>query len=337
MPIYLDHAATAPLRPGALSVMLDSLKQIGNPASVHAFGQRTRELLEEAREEIARELNADRNEVIFTSGGTESDNLAIKGLFWQRKSENPKRNLIISSAAEHHAVLDSIEWLVRDQAAEVHYLSHSSSGALDLNELSKLLGERADQVAFISIMWANNEIGIINPIAEIVEIAKEYQIPVHSDAIAALGHMPVSFKDSGLSAMSITGHKIGGPVGIGALLLRRDQKLTPLLHGGGHERGIRSGTPDASGAKAFAYAISESLRELEEMTKIHRNFSNRIIDEVRHQIPDVVVTGEGLERLPNNVHFRFPGCLGDSLLFLLDMSGVSVSTGSACTAGVAGP
>lgn len=334
---YLDHAATSPIRPSVLASYTRCLESLGNPASIHVFGQHSRAILEQAREDIAKAVDCDRNEVIFTSGGTESDNLAVKGLYWQARSENPSRSLIITSAAEHHAVLDAIDWLVQEQGAEGYYLKLDSNGQLDLSELTEILQQRAAEVALISLMWANNEIGVCYPIREITELARRYKIPVHSDAIAALGHVDVSFADSGLSAMSITGHKIGSPVGIGALILARSCKLTALQHGGGHERKLRSGTPDAAAAMAFAQTVTAAMAELREMELRHREFASRLIAGVRGIAPDVIVSGEQVNRLPNNVHFRFPGLLGDSLLFLLDQAGVAVSTGSACTAGVAGP
>lgn len=337
MPIYLDNAATAPIRPSVIRRYLEALENLGNPASVHSYGQKSREVLEQARESIAQDLGCNRSEVIFTSGGTESDNLGVKGIYWSRRAENPKRRLIISSAAEHHAVLDSVEWLVREQGAEAIYLPMDSQGNLDLSKLEEILSARGDEIALISLMWANNEIGTINPISKITALARTNQVPVHSDAIAALGHIPVNFRDSGLSALTVTGHKIGSQVGIGALIVAREQKVTPVFHGGGHERGIRSGSPDAAAAAAFALAVSEAVSEQEHLAKTHLVMRERLVAGVRSVAPDAIVSGEFTERLPSNIHFRFPGCLGDSLLFLLDLQGVSVSTGSACNSGVAGP
>jgi cysteine desulfurase len=337
MPVYLDHAATSPIRASVLALYVATLSEIGNPASVHSFGQHSRQILEQAREEIAKAINCDRNEVIFTSGGTESDNLAIKGIYWDVNSKDPSKNVIISAAAEHHAVLDAINWLVDSQSAELYLIPSDDQGVLDIAALDSYLEQNAARVALISVMWANNEIGVIHPISEITTLAKSYQIPVHSDAIAALGHIPVNFAESGLAAMTITGHKLGGPVGSGALILRRDQKLTPVNHGGGQERNLRSGTPDASSAAALALTITEAVSEQGELAARHKIMTERLIAGVKQIADDVVVSAEKAPRLPNNVHFRFPGCLGDSLLFLLDSDGVSISTGSACTAGVNGP
>jgi cysteine desulfurase len=337
MPVYLDHAATSPIRASVLALYVATLSEIGNPASVHSFGQHSRQILEQAREEIAKAVNCDRNEVIFTSGGTESDNLAIKGIYWDVNSKDPRKKVIISAAAEHHAVLDAINWLVDSQNAELYLIPSDDQGVLDIAALDSYLEQNAARVALISVMWANNEIGVIHPISEITTLAKSYQIPVHSDAIAALGHIPVNFAESGLAAMTITGHKLGGPVGSGALILRRDQKLTPVNHGGGQERNLRSGTPDASSAAALALTITEAVSEQGELAARHKIMTERLIAGVKQIADDVVVSAEKAPRLPNNAHFRFPGCLGDSLLFLLDSDGVSISTGSACTAGVNGP
>jgi cysteine desulfurase len=337
MPVYLDHAATSPIRPSVLARYTQALAQIGNPASVHAFGQSSRQLLEDAREQIAKSIDCDRNEVVFTSGGTESDNLAVKGLYWQRHAEDRNRTLIISSSAEHAAVLDSVNWLVSEQGAEAYFVSMDQDGVLDLEDLERVLSQRADQVALVSLMWANNEIGVVHPIKKITALAVKHGIPVHSDAIAALGHIPVNFRESGLAAMTITGHKLGSPVGVGALILSRNQKVTPVVHGGGQERNLRSGTPDAAAADAFALAVKESVSEQPVLSNYHAELAAKLISGVRAIAPDVKVSSENVDRLSNNVHFRFPGCLGDSLLFLMDLNGVSISTGSACAAGVSSP
>lgn len=337
MPVYLDHAATSPIRPSVLEHYSSLLGQVGNPASVHSFGQTSRQILEEARESIAASLGCDRNEVIFTSGGTESDNLAVKGLYWHRHGQDTNRNLIITSSAEHAAVLDAVNWLVAEQGAEAYFVPMNQDGELDLGALANVISERSNQIALISLMWANNEIGVVHPIEEIVALAKPHSIPVHSDAIAALGHIPVNFAASGVSALTITGHKIGSPVGVGALILSRSTKLTPVVHGGGQERNLRSGTPDAAAASAMALAVKEAVAEQPLKRTLHEKLSEKLIAGVRAIAPEVKVSSEHAPRLANNVHFRFPGCLGDSLLFLMDINGVSISTGSACAAGVSSP
>lgn len=337
MPYYLDHAASSPIRPGVLAAYAKYLGVAGNPSSVHSFGQAARQLLEEAREEIATLLRANRSEVIFTSGGTESDNLAIKGIYWHRNTSDPKRKLIFTSKLEHHAVLETIEWLVREQGAEVSFVSLNEQGEIDLAALEELLSNRSNEIALVSLMWANNEIGVVNPIKQITSIAKQHGIPVHSDGVAALGHLRIDFEESGLSALTITGHKIGSPVGIGALLVARNQKLTPLFQGGSHERGLRSGTQDAAAAKAFALSVSEAVAEIDSKATEHKKLLGRLVEGVRDIASDVKVTGEFAERIPNIVHLRFGNLLGETLMFLLDREGIAVSTGAACSAGVPEP
>ena len=337
MTIYLDYAATTPLRKEVFDCYVGFLQQLGNPSSVHSSGQKVRRALEEARESLARSVDCNRNEVIFTSGGTESDNLAIKGLYWQRKAEEPQRNIIISAGTEHHAVIDPIEWLEKHDGAEIIWLPVDSEGVIDLDFLATFLTEKADLVAVITLMWANNETGVITDIPRVVEIANQYGIPVHSDAIAAFGHLPLSFKDSGLAAMSLSAHKIGGPVGAGALLVSRATKLVSLVHGGGQERGMRSGTMNAPVAKAFALAAEIAVSELDAEMQRLAKLRDYLVSEVQSIAPVAKHTGSKAQRMPHNAHFTFEGCSGDSLLFLLDQQGICVSTGSACQAGVNGP
>ena len=337
MTIYLDYAATTPLRKEVFDCYVGFLQQLGNPSSVHSSGQKVRRALEEARESLARSVDCNRNEVIFTSGGTESDNLAIKGIYWQRKAEDEKRNIIISAGTEHHAVIDPIEWLEKHDGAEIIWLPVDSDGVIDLDFLATFLTEKADLVAVITLMWANNETGVITDIQRVVEIANQYGIPVHSDAIAAFGHLPLSFKESGLAAMSLSAHKIGGPVGAGALLVSRATKLVSLVHGGGQERGMRSGTMNAPVAKAFALAAEIAVAELDAEMQRLAKLRDYLVSEVQSIAPVAKHTGSKAKRMPHNAHFTFEGCSGDSLLFLLDQQGICVSTGSACQAGVNGP
>jgi cysteine desulfurase len=337
MTVYLDYAATTPLRKEVFDCYVSFLHHLGNPSSVHSSGQKVRRALEEARESLAKSVDCDRNEVIFTSGGTESDNLAIKGLYWQRKEEDSKRNIIISAGTEHHAVIDPIEWLEKHDGAEILWLPVDFEGVVDLDFLATFLAEKAETVAVITLMWANNETGVITDIPRVVAIANQYGIPVHSDAIAAFGHIPLSFKASGLAAMSISAHKIGGPVGAGALLVSRATKLVSLVHGGGQERGMRSGTMNAPVAKAFALAAEIAVSELEsEMLRLQK-LRDYLVSGVQSIAPVANHTGSNVQRMAHNAHFTFEGCSGDSLLFLLDQQGVCVSTGSACQAGVNGP
>ena len=337
MRTYLDHAATTPIRPEVLAVYTQHLQAVGNPSSVHQFGQDVRNQLEAARESLAASVVANRSEVIFTSGGTESDNLAIKGLYWQRNGEDANRRLIITAATEHHGVLDPVYWLVDNQGAERALVPVDSRGVFDLDWLKNLLAERGTEVALISLMWANNETGVIADIARITELASQFGIPVHSDAVAAFGHTPIDFSASGLAAMSISAHKIGGPVGSGALVVGRSVKLTSLVHGGGQERGMRSGTMDAAGASAFALAAELSVAELEAETVRVGTLRDRVISGVQSAAPDAILSSADASVLPGTAHFTFPSCSADSMIFLLDAAGVSVSAGSACTAGVNRP
>lgn len=336
MNAYLDNAATTALRPEVLQEYSDYLKLVGNPSAIHSAGQTTRRALEEARESIAKSLNADRNEVIFTSGGTEADNLAIKGIFWQRNQKDRARNIIVSAETEHHAVIDPIEWLAKEQGAEIVWVPVDDRGVLDLAWLEGFIEANHARVAMISLMWVNNEIGVISPVVAITNLAAKHGIPVHSDAVAALGHIDIDFGNSGLAALSISAHKIGGPVGVGALLVSRATTIVSLQHGGGQERGFRSGTMTAAAAKAFARALEISVQEIDSEAQRLVKLRDRTIAGIYRVAPDAVFTRADAPGVPNNVHFTFPGCHGDSLLFLLDQAGVQVSTGSACQAGVSG-
>ena len=318
--------------------MTRELARTGNPSSLHGAGRRARRAVEDARETLAAAAGAHPSEVIFTSGGTEADNLAVKGLFWARRDENPCRTRILCSAVEHHAVMDTVEWLEKHEGAEVVWLPVDGDGKVRLEAVKQEIERDPGSVALVTVMWANNEVGTIQPVTEIVELAKPHGIPVHSDAVQAFGSIPVDFRGSGLSAMSVSGHKLGGPVGVGALFLGRAVKLTPVQHGGGQERDVRSGTLDTPAIAAFAaaaQAVTANLAAERERLSLLRE---RLISGVRESVPDAVLRGApGDGRLPGNAHFTFPGCEGDSLLFLLDLAGVESSTGSACTAGVPRP
>jgi cysteine desulfurase len=273
--------------------------------------------------------------VVFTSGGTEADNLAIKGLYWQRNGEDQARRVIISSAVEHHAVLDTVEWL-GTQGAEILMIPVDRSGALDLAWLRATLAERHGEVALIALMLANNETGVISPIAEVAALAAEYEIPVHSDAVAAFGHIAVNFAELGVATLAISGHKIGAPVGIGALIVGRKVKLKPLQQGGGQERALRPGTMNAAGAKAFAKAAELALAELDVETARLSRLRDELSGDIKAAIGEVLVTAETAARVPGTLHLRLPECSSDSLLFLLDQREVALSAGSACSAGVTG-
>jgi cysteine desulfurase len=331
---YLDHAATTPMLDEALAAYVSTARAVGNASSLHAPGRAARRKVEESRESIAAALGARPSEVIFTSGGTEADNLAVKGLFWARRAASPGFKRVISSAVEHHAVLDAVEWLRRHEGADVTYLPVDPVGRLRPETLADAIGPDA---ALVTAMWANNEIGTIQPVTELAAIAAEAGVPFHTDAIQAVGQIPVDFATSGAAAMTVTGHKLGGPVGVGALLLGRDVAVTPLLHGGGQERDIRSGTLDVAGIVAFAVAVEVTVKRQQEYAATVAALRDHLIARVREAVPDAILNGDPVERLPGNAHFSFPECEGDALLMLLDAAGVACSTGSACSAGVAEP
>jgi cysteine desulfurase len=331
--VYLDHAATTPMHPVAIEAMTAVLGTVGNASSLHTSGRAARRRIEESRELIADKLGARPSEVIFTAGGTESDNLAVKGIYRARRDADPSHRRIITSAVEHHAVLDSVDWLVEHEGAQVTWLPTAADGSVSADALRDALRSH-DDVALVSVMWANNEVGTVMPIAELAAVAAEFGVPMHSDAIQAVGQLPVDFTASGLSVMSIAAHKFGGPPAVGALLLRRDVTCVPLLHGGGQERDIRSGTPDVAGAVGMASAIRLAADGLEANTARLRTLRDRLVEGVLAAIDDVRVNGSRESRLPGNAHFTFRGCEGDSLLMLLDANGIECSTGSACTAGV---
>ncbi|MFD4438439.1 cysteine desulfurase family protein [Nocardia sp. NPDC058519] len=334
--VYLDHAATTPMLPAAVEAMTAALGAVGNASSLHGSGRAARRSLEEARESIAADLGARPSEVIFTSGGTESDNLAVKGIFWGRRAADSRRTRIVTSAVEHHAVLDAVEWLEKHEGAQVSWLPVDADGVVSAQVLREVLTAHADEVALVSVMWANNEVGTIEPIVELAAVAQEFDIPMHSDAIQAVTQIPVDFAASGLAALSVAGHKVGGPHGIGVLLLGRNVPCVPLVHGGGHERDLRSGTSDVAAAIGMAAALRDAVADLPARAQQLRALREQLIDGVRAAVPEAVLNGP-TDRLPGNAHFTFPGCEGDSLLMLLDAAGVECSTGSACNAGVASP
>ncbi|HEX5144937.1 MAG TPA: cysteine desulfurase family protein [Mycobacterium sp.] len=333
--VYLDHAATTPMLPAAIEAMTGVLGTVGNASSLHTAGRAARRRMEESRESIAAALGARPSEVIFTAGGTESDNLAVKGIYWARSDADPKRRRIVTTAVEHHAVLDAVEWLAAHEGAEVTFLPTEPDGSVTPAALRAVLSEHADEVALVSAMWANNEVGTIMPITELSAVAAEFGIPMHTDAVQAAGQLPVDFAASGCAAMSVAAHKFGGPTGVGALVLRRDTACVPLIHGGGQERDVRSGTADVAGAVAMAVALRSAVDNQAFYSARVGNLRDRLIDGVLAQIDDVVVNGSRGNRLAGNAHFTFRGCEGDSLLMLLDANGIECSTGSACTAGVA--
>ncbi|MGW5384529.1 cysteine desulfurase family protein [Nocardia sp. NPDC003963] len=336
--VYLDHAATTPMLPVAIEAMNAAFALVGNASSLHGSGRAARRRLEESRESIAADLGARPSEVILTSGGTESDNLAVKGLYWARRDADPRCNRILAGATEHHAVLDAVEWLERHEGARVTWLPVDADGIVAPQTLRAALAECADEVALVTVMWANNEIGAVQPIRELAEIAQAAGVPMHSDAVQAAAQLPIDFAASGLAAASFAGHKLGGPHGVGVLLLGRQAGCVPLLHGGGHERDLRSGTSDVAAVAGLAAALRQTVVEMPVRAGELAALRDELIAGVRQAVPDAVLNGPYDDRrLPGNAHFTFPGCEGDSLLMLLDAAGIECSTGSACTAGVASP
>jgi cysteine desulfurase len=334
---YLDHAATTPMLPEAVTAVADALGDLGNASSLHGSGRRARRRVEESREALAEALGARPSEVILTSGGTDADNLAVKGIYWARRAEDARRRRVIVSSIEHHAVLDTAQWLADEQGAEVVLLPVDASGRVDPRRLRETLSADPSAAAVISIMWANNEVGTVQPISDLAEIAHEYGVPLHTDAVQAVSTLPVDFAASGVDALTMTGHKLGGPYGAGALLLRRSVACTPLLHGGGQERDVRSGTLDVPGTVGLATATTLAVARRDELAARLSDLRSDLVERLRDVVPGIVVNGHADQRLPGLAHVSFPGCEGDSLLMLLDAQGVECSTGSACAAGVAQP
>ncbi|MBT2213604.1 MULTISPECIES: cysteine desulfurase family protein [Actinomadura] len=338
---YLDHAATTPMLPEAIEAMTAELCELGNPSSLHAAGRRARRVVEESREIIAEAFDARPSEVVFTSGGTEADNLAVKGVFWARRGADPARTRVLVGAVEHHAVLDAARWLADHEGARVEWIPVDGLGRVRPEALREALGTGAD-VALATVMWANNEVGTVQPVAELAALAREHGVPFHTDAVQAAGTLPVGFAASGVQSLAITGHKIGGPIGVGALLLAKPAEPlfldpVPLLHGGGQERDVRSGTLDAPAIAGFAAAVQTAARRRDAEAARLAELRDRLVEAVRAAVPGAVLNGDPGDRLPGNAHFSFPGCEGDALLMLLDAQGIACSTGSACSAGVSQP
>ena len=323
--IYVDHAATTPLSPAAFKAITFQLQELGNPSSLHTHGRATRKALEDAREVIAREVGSLPSEVIFTASGTEANNIALKGLWWNGKAQG--KTIVVISAIEHHAILDPAHWLETHEGAEVILVPVDVHGVINLDFLNDLIAKRGDEIAVISIMHSNNETGVIQPIREVVSMAGD--IPVHTDAVQSFKKVPLSYKELAVTAMTLSAHKVGGPLGIGALILRRAYEIPALLHGGGQEREIRSGTLNAPSIVAFSAAASEQYP-----TSAVQTLRDNFIAAVHNAIPDAYVNGEASPRLPGIVNVTFPGTQSDTLLLLLDNAHVSASTGSACSAGV---
>jgi len=324
--VYVDHAATTPMVEPCFAAMSQQMRQLGNPSSLHTDGRATRKTLEDAREVLAKEIGALASEIIFTASGTEANNIALKGLYWAGRKQG--RTVVVISAIEHHAILDPAQWLAEHEGAEIIQVPVNNAGVIDLDFLQTIVNERRNEIAVISIMHSNNETGVLQPIAEVVAIADT--IPVHSDGVQSFKKTSLSFSDLGLYALTLSAHKVGGPLGIGALVLRRTVEIPALLHGGGQEREIRSGTLNAPAIVGFAAAASSDHYDTAKI----ENLRDAFIDGVKKTIPDATINGINSLRLPGIVNVTFPGTQSDTLLLLMDGQGVSCSTGSACSAGV---
>ena len=338
MAVYLDHAASTPLRPEARDAWLAASEVTGNASSVHGAGQAARRLLEDARERIAAVLGCDPIEVVLTSGGTESVNLALQGTWWAR---DPDRSAVVLPDGEHHATLDTVSWLASAQAAEVRPVPLDESAAIDVAAFDAALPGAALATALV----ANNEVGSVSDVAALAASSAAADVPLHLDAVGAIAHLPLDFAAlrgpgagrGGLVALSVAGHKVGAPGGTGALVVSRHASMGAVLHGGGQQRGLRSGTPDVAGAAALAVALELTAAERAAEAERLRALSDRLLIGVHDIAPEVVLLGAPDQRLPGHLHLLFPDALGETLLFLLDSAGVRVSTGSACQAGVAEP
>jgi cysteine desulfurase len=341
--VYLDHAATTPLRPEARDAWLEATGTVGNASSIHGAGQAARRVLEDARERLAAALDCDPIEVVFTSGGTESVNLGITGLYRARR-ESTGRTSIVTSTAEHHSTVDTVAWLHAHDVADVEWVPVDRDALLDLDAWGSAVD--SGDAAAASLLAANNEIGTIQPVVAASRASARAGVPMHLDAVGAFGHVPMSFRGlraasgsagAGLVALSVAAHKLGGPTGVGALVVAREARVEPIVHGGGQQRGLRAGTQDPAGAVAFAVAAELAVAELDAETARLRALRDRLEIGLRVAVPEARISAAAAERLPGHVHLVLPGAQGDSLLLLLDMAGIAVSTGSACQAGTPEP
>jgi len=342
VPVYLDHAATTPMFPEVIEAMAAQQGRVGNPSSLHTAGRAARRIVEESRERLAQAVGARPSEVVFTGGGTESDNLAVAGTYQARRDADPCRTRVVVSAVEHPAVLDCAGFLAAHEGAKGSRVGCDPSGVVSPEAVRAAIEEDPGSVALVSVMWANNEVGTVQDVAGIAATAHEHAIPFHTDAVQALGHVPVDFAAAGADLMTVTAHKVGGPVGVGALLLRRDATVVPLTHGGGQERQVRSGTLDAAAVLGFALAAEKAVGDLAAEAGRVAALRDRLVCGAMAlglgiRPGGVWQAGDHDRRLPGNAHLLVPGCAGDSLLYLLDAAGIECSTGSACHAGVPQP
>ena len=330
---YLDHAATTPMRPSALAAYAEAAATVGNASSLHGAGRRARRRVEEARESLAAHLGCRPSEVVFTSGGTESDNLAVLG-----QAAASGGDVVAVGATEHHSVLDSAAHLAtaRGGGADVRVLPVDRRGAVAPDTVRSLADEVGPRLALVAAMLGNNEIGTLTDVAGVAAAARSVGAAVHTDAVQAVGHVPVDFGALGVTSLSLSAHKFGGPLGVGALIIDRGAECLPVGFGGGQERDLRSGSVDVPGVVAMAAALDEAIRDMDaEAVRLGR-LRDRLVAGVLARVPDAIANGGG-ERLPGIANLTFPGCSGESLILLLDAVGIECSTGSACTAGVAEP
>ncbi|KMK73024.1 cysteine desulfurase [Kocuria rhizophila] len=342
--VYMDHAATTDMLPEAVEAYLEQARRGGNPASLHSGGRSARMALETGRDAVAAALNAEPVEIILTSGGTEADNMAVLGLFRAAREADPRRTVIVLSAVEHHAVSEAAEWLAAHEGAELVWLDVDATGRVDPGQLERLLAERAAEVALVTVMWANNEVGTVQPVAELAALCDAAGVPFHVDAVQAFCAVPVVAHLPGISTLAVSAHKLGGPMGVGALYAPRTVRLAATSFGGGQERSVRSGTVNAAGAAAFGAAVETAQRAFRDEFLRRATLRDSLVAGIRERVPEAVLRGpepgspteewERPTRLPGNAHVTFPGCEGDSMLFLFDAAGVALSTGSACSAGV---
>lgn len=336
---YLDHAATTPVLGEVVDAVAAEMALPGNPSSLHEPGRAARRRVEEHRERLAASLGARPSEVVFTSGGTEADNLAVKGLYWARRGADPRRRRVLVSTVEHHAVLDAASWLVEGQGAEVDWLGVDAHGRVAAAEVEEAIARDPDTVALVSVMWANNEVGTLMPVGEIAAVCRRYGVPLHSDAVQVVGQRRLDFASAGPDVVAISGHKCGGPPGVGALLVRPDVSVVPLLHGGGQERDVRSGTLDGPGIAGLSVGVEAAVRDQPVRASRLAALRDDLVARVCAGIPGTTLNGDPdpRGRLPGNAHLSFAGCEADALLMLLDAAGVACSTGSACSSGVPEP
>ena len=329
--VYMDNAATTGVKPEILEAMLPFYREgYGNPSSIYTLGQKAKEAIEESREKVAKALHCKPEEVFFTGGGSESDNWALKGVAEQYKD---KGNHIITTKIEHHAILHTTQYLEK-HGYEVTYLDVDQDGLVDPKDLEKAI---KDSTILISIMFANNEIGTIEPIRECAKIAKEHKILFHTDAVQAVGNVPIDVGELGVDLLSLSGHKIHAPKGIGALYVRKGIRLPNLIHGGGQEKGKRAGTENVPGIVALGKAIELATENMEEKAKKVSALRDYIIEKIEKNIEFIHLNGSRTKRLPGNINFSFEYIEGEGLLLFLDLAGIAASSGSACTSGSLDP